>query len=282
MNAMPFDTERRNRPRRGLTLLELLVVVLILAILTTVAVQSVEPMVQQARFDATKKALDEVQASLAGAPATATSDGQLSFFDDLGRPPALLEVEPGYFQPSELWLKPDLVAAYTVKSSADGNVSLGGGWRGPYLRLPVGQTMLLDGWGNKLQMESANVSGVDVLRLFSLGSDGLTGTTTSDAFAQDLAVEIPVSLTNGTAGGHVHPPIDGTVSIKLYYFDPSQANLAEATLATSPTTANGYQFSFSGVNPYGRKAIWVETNSKSRVFYFTRLQSDLELRFFAQ
>ena len=50
--------------RIGFTLLEMLVVVTIMAVLTTIAVQSLEPVAQKSRIEATERTLDSMRQSL--------------------------------------------------------------------------------------------------------------------------------------------------------------------------------------------------------------------------
>src|SRR5437763_3727153 len=95
---------RRSHPHFGLTLVELLVVLVILAILTTIAVQSTEKVVEQARYEATQRTLQNIQNAILSPPNQRTPDGSLlitGFVADMGRLPQ--PVADGGDPLRELW-----------------------------------------------------------------------------------------------------------------------------------------------------------------------------------
>ena len=67
----------RNQSCRGMTLVELLVVLAILAIMTTVAVTSSDVFLSQGRYDATIRTLTDIQEAVLGPPNARQSDGTL-------------------------------------------------------------------------------------------------------------------------------------------------------------------------------------------------------------
>ena len=80
----------RNQSCRGMTLVELLVVLAILAIMTTVAVTSSDVFLSQGRYDATIRTLTDIQEAVLGPPNARQSDGTLvsmGFVADVGRWP---------------------------------------------------------------------------------------------------------------------------------------------------------------------------------------------------
>src|SRR4051812_35605788 len=96
------------RPRRGLTLLELLVVLLILAILTMIAVQSTDNLVEPARYDATVRTMQNIQDAMIGPGNQRNPDGTIlvtGFVADTGRVPAVID---------ELVNKPDNLATFSL------------------------------------------------------------------------------------------------------------------------------------------------------------------------
>jgi prepilin-type N-terminal cleavage/methylation domain-containing protein len=164
--------------RSGLTLVELLVVLVILAIVTMIAVQSTESLIDQSRYDATQRTLQNIQDAIIGPANQRAPDGSLlitGFVTDMGRLP--LCPPTGFDLLSELW-DPRAVAAnggttFSVQSVPTMNVyagtpppmillsslwppglvplpptpppptsiatvTLACGWRGPYLQLPTG------------------------------------------------------------------------------------------------------------------------------------------------
>lgn len=112
---------------QGFTLMELLVVLLIIGILSTVALRTIEATRNRSLFDQTMREMNQLVQAMVGNP-DMTYDGRrvdFGYYGDMGRLPGDL---------------PELV-------SNPGEPS----WRGPYLRRTVaGDTAgyLLDGWGN--------------------------------------------------------------------------------------------------------------------------------------
>ncbi len=157
---MPTKIPPQNFKRAGLTLAELLVVLTILAITATVAVIMTEGVVEQARFDSTKKGLEEIRNAIVG---PADSSEPQGFVADVGRPPVNL---------NELLTLPSGVIPHSVQSfDSDGDglqdIFLASGWNGPYLRLGVNQTSFLDGWGRPFLFTPG-----PPLMIRSQGSDG--------------------------------------------------------------------------------------------------------------
>ena len=62
--------------RRGLTLLELVVVLGILAMLSTIAVRSLEPIADQARYEATQRVLNDLRFAAVGDNSQSTTSGR--------------------------------------------------------------------------------------------------------------------------------------------------------------------------------------------------------------
>ena len=76
--------------RRGFTLVELLIVLLILAIMTTVAIQATSGLVDQARYETTQRNLQNIQDAIIGPTNQRASDGSLlitGFAADMGACP---------------------------------------------------------------------------------------------------------------------------------------------------------------------------------------------------
>jgi len=138
--------------RRGMTLIELLLVLAILAMLAGLLVSSADGMMDRARLDETERRGQAVVEAVLG-------DGKEAsrFMADMGRPPILLSTESGK-QLSELWEPGANGRRYgqattpavpwpledTGVSGLPTSFTLDCGWRGPYLDIPG--TQFFDGW----------------------------------------------------------------------------------------------------------------------------------------
>jgi|GEM_PF-2413779 len=169
----------RNRTQAGMTLLELLVVVFILASMALLTVSIVDSADEQSRFEATRTRLDLVKAAIVG-PRGVTLNGEplvTGFVNDMGRlPESLAElIEQGGL--------PDW--------TFDETTGLWAGWRGPYLDALLenhvdgsgGMTYTFrDGWDNQgftplfgwKRFGPSVINGDDLL-MQSYGAEGLEG-----------------------------------------------------------------------------------------------------------
>src|SRR5262245_44002661 len=133
----------------GFTLLELVVVVAILAVLTTLAMVSLTGAEDQVRFDQSRGDLRAIEEGVLGA----TRDGPgatpgfiAGFVADVGRLPQAVGSD-SRSQLQELWGNPRNLAAFGIYASpVDPEVLLESGWRGGYLRQGIGSSFLVDGW----------------------------------------------------------------------------------------------------------------------------------------
>lgn len=157
----------------------------ILAMMTTLAFRSLDQVVDQRRYEASNQILQEIEEAVVGASGNPVPAG--SFVADMGRLPKTVqvtEVRPPPLDPlvmmtlRELW-DGDTLPAYDVRAAAvDPEVLVPGGWRGPYLQMPLdaNEDKLLDGWGNPMH---SLVSPVDPLATRTTGYARLR--TDSDA-----------------------------------------------------------------------------------------------------
>jgi prepilin-type N-terminal cleavage/methylation domain-containing protein len=152
-----------NRSAAAFTLLELLVVLAILGIVTTLAVRSLDQVEDQHRYESTLRRLEEIEFAVLGSPDDRTADGARTlggFVADMGRlPVASVSAAGAALELRELWenpglplfdVRPAIPANGVLALDADPAVLVPGGWRGPYLRLPLGAAGLLDGWGRAI------------------------------------------------------------------------------------------------------------------------------------
>lgn len=157
-----MKTSNRRARRRGLTLMELTVVLAILAITTTLAVTMSTQVIEQGRYDATRRGLDDIRTALFGVPDSA---GAVGYVADMGGLPPTL---------NQLWNPAGLpiYASYPIDTDGDGTPdgSLSAGWRGPYLRLGFNNT-LQDGWGHDYFTTPGDATTLP--RIESAGADGI-------------------------------------------------------------------------------------------------------------
>lgn len=145
---------------RGFTLIEMSVVLLVIAIVTHLALRQLGGIRDEKLRKAADRQLEEIRTSVFGLDREGDPAG---FLADTGRLPLATN---GTL--AELWQKPaglrDYAALPATKANlvkgvpadlAQDNIVVGTGWRGPYLRLPVGKTRLFDPWGNAMENPDA-------------------------------------------------------------------------------------------------------------------------------
>ena len=204
---------------------------LILVAVASLALRSTEGLVQQGRFDSTQRTLVNVEAGVLGSEGLRQPDGTPivgGFLADVGRLP--VAGSPAGLQ--ELLTRPETVDPYSVQVFPDdAEISLGTGWRGPYVRLPPGSALeIRDGWGNPIQPTDASgalglAAADSIAGLLSQGSDSAGG---GSGYANDqrrlfpdlstTTVHVTVERADGTALA-TQP-----ILIVLYGPDPSSAS----------------------------------------------------------
>ena len=167
---------RLRSAKAGLTLIEMVVVLVILAALAGVAVQSLEPVADQSRYEATQQTLRNAEQAILSRDIV---NGQVSysgFVADVGRLPLAREVDAAgnitlETVARELWMNDVGIQSFSVaryddpftdattESSHSTTVPVAAGWRGPYLLLPPGTAVLRDAYGRGLSFFSVPSSG---------------------------------------------------------------------------------------------------------------------------
>lgn len=158
--------------RAAFTLLELVVVLAILAVVTTLAVRSLDGLEDQGRYEKNVHGFEELSAAVLGSPDDRAADGTRTvsgFVADMGRLPRTVADGSGELTLAELWQYPGDNFKFDVRQASvangvpatliDPQVYVAGGWRGPYLRLPTGAATWLDGWGNPMSSPAASSPG---------------------------------------------------------------------------------------------------------------------------
>jgi hypothetical protein len=260
----------------------MVIVVAILAVLAGIAVRGVDGLDQQARFDATQRVIRDINDAVLATGQDA--DGSLlvcGFVADMGRLPKAVVGSDGNLQLQELWsnsgnlqpfaVRPATQAVNPAITAPDPEVLIAGGWRGNYLRLGVGQSVLQDGWGNLFDLLKSDQAtyvavGDPIAAVRSRGANGkvdLPGTTSGydaditislgSAFSSADPCNVPVSgqVHSLDSNGNLIAPDPTKGDIVIVYFgpDPNTGLPAEQIVpiaAASFTGASGVSYSFVG------------------------------------
>ncbi len=174
--------------KTGFTLVELVVVLAIIAILTHLAVRELSHVRDAKLTETANRQLEEIKASVYSRTSGSEAVG---FLADMGRMPRISNIVRTERLShmlvtnatlAELWLMPEGSRPYAVRPATADNLLPGlsqlakpsvyvpTGWRGPYLRLPPGKSRLFDPWGNPMEMEPGDDTGLTRLWTSTNGS----------------------------------------------------------------------------------------------------------------
>lgn len=266
-----------------MTLVELLVVLAILAVLTSVAVTSTDVLMGQGRHDAARHTLSNLEDAVLGARDARQADGTLltaGFVADMGRLPVCASADLRYAL-KELWDGLSLPGFQVRPAAFDPEVLVPCGWRGPYVRLPIAHDQLLDGWGNPFALLNAtgNAAAVNqpVFGVRCLGADNLSGGTQYDtdfevAFGGrvEMTVRGNVYVLDAT-GQPQNPPDPEQVTVRLFGPHPTTGEVLE-TVAAKTTEAGVVSYNVTTtVGPRFLRAYFGDPPTrKSRIVRFER------------
>jgi prepilin-type N-terminal cleavage/methylation domain-containing protein len=270
--------------RTGMTLVELVVVLVILAILTTIAVSMTDNVLEQARFDATERTLDSIRGAIVGS--SNPQDPLGGYLADVGALPAFLtdlsgttntNNIPAYavystFSPTPTGMLPVKWLSATDPASTVMQtipVALAAGMRAPYLRLPANGT-LVDGWGNAFKYSGAPLNPSNPVVVTSIGKP-LDADSPSSPYAAPISLSIPttnlvstitVSLSpyggaSGTAPTKPANVVLLTVVNGVVTAMSAQGLDAVNATALAPTSTNAYTYTFPNTVtvPNGNRAV---------------------------
>lgn len=237
--------------RQGFTLMELLVVLLIIGILSTVALRTIDATRDRSLFDQTTKEMNKLVQAIVGNP-DLSYDGR--------------RVDFGYYGDMEV-LPTDLHDLVL-------NLSGSSAWHGPYFKLTsAGDTVsyLFDGWGHPYTLNP------------TLGTIQTTGgkyqmtVKITDSLRQlDTSNMIAGTITdrNDAAPGTQN---QGLLSVKLYY-NNKDAHGGDSVAPVIPEPSGYYEFNFLAdsakwrhVVPIGIHKLVAATATESLVRYVTVL-----------
>jgi prepilin-type N-terminal cleavage/methylation domain-containing protein len=250
MSHLLFAKSPNSANRAGLTLLELVVVLGILAMLSTVAVRSLAPIADQARFEQTQAVLNDLRLAIAAVSdrksAGATQPTSCYIHDTGGLPGSL----------DDLLVLPSGIINRTVQTfdsdrDLTNDVTLTSGWNGPYLALGAGSTAIVDGWGAAPTL----IPSAGALSLLSLGSDG-DSLAPEDGYRQDLTVTLQSADYSGTlifrvfaidslSGLRIDPSLIGLNKLAVLFYGVNSTggidgSVAEQTLLI--TAASSFEY----------------------------------------
>ena len=236
--------------KRSLTLIEMIIVISILAIVSTSLISVVGDTDDQLRYDETVSRLEAVKKALIGE--TDLVNGQIvvsGFIADMGRLPKEAAVT-GTFDLTEL-----IELGSQSKWTFDSNSGLSQGWRGPYVNFSSGESRINDAWGNEIVATMDSVS--QDVTLTSFGSDGVIG---GEAGSYEEDIELKISkesfltktiFTMNVTNSDVAPSPDRIVTISLvnpYSSTPISANVNSEAGTTAP-------LSFEFAEAFGREFV---------------------------
>lgn len=220
---------------RGVTLLELLIVLMILSLILTAAVKTWDVTLERGRYETTRKRLDQLATVITGDPNYVVSGrrADFGFVGDMGRIPNNL---------TELVSEPP---ASPPESSR---------WRGPYLRASFNEspeTYRTDGWGDTIIYQP------DSVFLRSHGGRGLVDRTRW--MTRELGFT-RVELERNSIAGQVFdvrgqppdPHADSVGLLSVILLRPFEGVIIRDSVRVASTT-NG-QFSFDNI-PQGNHVL---------------------------
>jgi len=234
------------RLQRAFTLMELLVVLLIIGILSTVALRTIDATRDRGLFDQTAKELNELVQAMTGNPAL-SYDGRrvdFGFYGDMGRLPN---------DPREL----------VTNTTGDTN------WHGPYIRRGLaGDSLgyLYDAWGDVYTYSSGTISSlgngkypmtVSVADSMQLRHNTISGTVTDrdNSPPADTTMRIALYTSSDTGNAQVHVSTSGSYTIRnvpigthrlaSYWGAPVAVDSIVRWVTVSPRSAPVVDFRFS-------------------------------------
>ncbi len=269
VSSLHHSGSRDLQTRRGVTLLELVIVLVILAALAGIAVTALEPLADQARYEASQKTLINIDEAILSQSFTPDRVANYSgFVADMGRLPQAVGGD-AETQLSELWsqgaLPPFSISNFDDPDTTDvESILVAAGWRGPYLNLPPGRNSMRDGYGQAFDIRNtADITASDGETIGNLVSGGANGSIDPLDVDYDRDMELPGGLwTDGryqgtlevivkdSSGNDPNITAGQTLRIKMYGSDDGLAGIVgEQTLAGASSGPVVLTFSDQTVGP---------------------------------
>jgi prepilin-type N-terminal cleavage/methylation domain-containing protein len=257
--------------RSALTLLELLVVLVILAIVATVAVQSLQPRVDNQKFESASRLLNEIKTSSIGPIQKYQVDGTpliSGFVADVGRFPLVESpnIELGESPIlSELWDPQSELGSQFPFQFRPGpsqpvdysKVRLPCGWRGPYLQIPIGSDSLIDPWGRVPETMADDRGELMQLQI-------MVPIISTQTEPQRLTAELTTGKVEVTGKVLLDNPENAMVQVALLTPDPNSSLTTLIVLDDEDEQPDS--FLFRNV-PIGLRAIVVDADGRRQTKY---------------
>ncbi len=246
----------RTGRQMGLTLIEMVVVLIILATVGTAVITQTAGLTDQARFDSTALSLESLRdgivgrSTLPGEDPTAVPPG---FVADVGRlPEAGTDLDLAELWDREATATPPATFALQPLTGLDDDLELACGWRGPYIRWPIGSDEIRDGWSQPFDLFHRDGTTVDqasdVIGAISSAGSGVGDTfdvtlddvvfvddgegidLTTGVLSLQVQFELPASPTQGQyVVVRVYGPDNGTAAVV------AQSQAHQGTLGATQT-----------------------------------------------
>jgi len=214
----------------GVTLVELVLVIILLSVLGTVVISTVGDSGDAARYEETRRRMEELRRAILGDD-TRDPEGKrqnFGYHGDLGQLPSKLT---------------DLITPQAPAWSYNSTYGVASGWRGPYLKTQQGAQIDKDVWGKSFDYQPK--ANPPFLR--SLGSDGVAGGV---LYGQDLQINFPTNERLSTVRGIVTA---GDLRLAGRTVEIRYPVAGVLTMTSAVTDANG-SLSFPNI-PFGVRAL---------------------------
>ena len=231
--------------KRAFTLIELVVVLAVIAVLTHLAVRELSHLRDAKLTKAADAQLETIRASVYSRTLGEEATG---FLADMGRLPRLVDD----MTLGELWAMPTNALPYAVRpataenlvpglsSLAKASVYVPTGWRGPYLRLPIGKSRLFDPWGNPVEREDA--AGLPRL---TISNDFIVAVSHYGPRAQREGIRTLSIQPDGGAASRLVVSTTSASDISVSWYGPAGGLITGAT----HTVSAAVPYTFEGLTP---------------------------------
>lgn len=257
MSAFPLP--KTGQATAGFTLLEMVVVLVILAVIAQTAVVALDNAAADQWRLSTIDALEAAEDAILGRPHLSQPGGLpwiQGFVADVGRLPRVTGDAPldqGEWC-RELWARGALPQHAVQVATGDAEVQLPGGWRGPYLRLGVGQQGWFDGFGVPFQpLDPANQAAVDGDSIFGIRSGAeIAGADEVEDLVMSVRVD-GIDRHLGDVPVNVLPAPGGGALLVVRIYGPQEGKIV--TLSQQSAPASGSVFVVFEDIPIGHRAL---------------------------